>query len=109
VFLRVEEYVRGDYMNLDIIEAASVGGRIALTVFFLPIIAYNMARIIDPARTRRWEARYWHRFPAGTEIPESLDSELLVASKSRRIKERINAVIMLAFLALLFVSLKDWL
>lgn len=75
-----------------------VSGRVLLLAFLIPVVSYLTARILDPVRTRRWEARVWWRFPPGTVVPESMDSDLLARSPSRRIWDRVQAAVLLAVL-----------
>jgi len=88
------------------IKLSPLTGRILLVLFIAPIIIYNIARIIDPVRVRRWEASRWWHFRPGTKVPEDLDGDLLATSRYRRIRDRINAIIVLTFIVFLFASLK---
>lgn len=93
--------------NFATIYVSPQTGHIIEVLFLLPVVMYLIARIIDPVVARRWESRYWHRFPEGTMVPRQLDADALKASRPRRIRDRINAAIMLGFITLLLISLKS--
>jgi len=84
------------------------GGWLLFAVFVGPIALYNIARIIDPVRIRRWEALRWWRFPRNALLPEHLDFDQLASSRARRVRDRIDAIVMLALLVLIALSMR-WL
>jgi len=68
--------------------------------FFVPVVVWNVFRIKDPAKTRRWMNRYWYRFPSGSLLPPRLDPSVVEQSRER-VMERTEAVGWLVAVALL--------
>jgi hypothetical protein len=97
----------GDVVALRLVDVDVNGGWVLAVLFIGPILIYNIARIIDPVRVRRWEVSRWWRFRPGTRIPDHMDPDLLAKSRELRIRDRLNAIVIVVFLALLLLSMKS--
>lgn len=79
-------------------------GFLLASFIFVPVLVYQVARIVDPVAAQRWMNRYWNRFPEGTPLPEFLDPDVLAQSRARRILDRLGAVIFLGCLIMMLVT-----
>jgi len=74
-------------------------GRTVGTVLLLLAAGWNIPRLIDPIRTRRWAARYWP-LGRGTSTRARPDRATVEQSPARSIWERTNALVWLFMIAL---------
>jgi len=79
----------------------SVFGAVLIAFMYFFALAYGVAKVIDPVRTREWELKYWWRLPPGSILPKYADPELLASSLKRRIQERLGAAVLIGFLLLM--------
>jgi hypothetical protein len=82
----------------------NVFGRALITLPYFFALAYGVAKLIDPVKTRKWELKYWWRIRPGSILPKYLDLEELERSPRRQIQERLGAAVFVGFLLLVGFS-----
>jgi len=80
------------YAALFLTFAGWTVGRTVEMAFLLPVVGWNLARLINPVGTRHWVARRWPLLTRSTILAAWLDSSPLQQSPARRIWERTNAL-----------------
>lgn len=79
-------------------------GWMLAALIVVPVVVHTVARIIDPAAVRRWDAKHWHRFSRGMQLPDFLNADILSQSRARRVMDRLNAIIFLGFLCMVLAA-----